>query len=100
MHTNHLLSPRRQERQGLHRHFVFLGGLGVLARSPVCVCRNNTPAIGRSLPSMIRGQSALADCVEHLSTHHAARSEEHTSETPVPNAQLVCRLLLATTHNH
>src|SRR3546814_1148835 len=25
---------------------------------------------------------------------HAARSEEHTSETPVTNAHLVCRLLL------
>src|SRR3546814_10619844 len=59
-------------------------------RPPAMRCPEDTPA--RARPGRTAAIAA-SPCAGH-SAPVRRRSEEHTSETPVTNAHLVCRLLL------
>src|SRR3546814_3866752 len=72
--------PRRPSRAGLE-HAREGGGAGV------------AQFVGYQRHGAPEREFALGD-------EHAVRSEEHTSETPVTNAHLVCRLLLEKKKKH
>src|SRR3546814_3462630 len=67
----------------------------------MAVLEGNGISDGYLRPVAWRGSEMMAVSAQQTKTHVAVRSEEHTSDLPVTNAHLVCRLLLdkTTTHN-
>src|SRR3546814_2570155 len=73
--------------------------VSIFPGAEVCPCDTTgrvTPDRVHGMLSSIRDRfPALRNIAYHGHDTYGLRSEEHTSETPVTNAHLVCRLLLA-----